>query len=137
MKLEKDFREKEYYKITLVGLKPDQCSILKGPEEEKRLAAILLDDYHSTRYEKMLQLVVKEQVAKEDQDTCFKVFSLENLQEAFQQGKEQVTYSYKRNINGTWQGVSAEIYPRKFGAQGELEEFMIYISRNGQLQAQN
>ena len=44
MKLEDTVLEKDYYKIALVGLKPDKCDIIKGPEEEKRLADILLDD---------------------------------------------------------------------------------------------
>ena len=62
MKLEDTVLEKDYYKIALVGLKPDKCDIIKGPEEEKRLADILLDDYHISRYEKMVQLVVKEEI---------------------------------------------------------------------------
>lgn len=130
---EQSFRKKEYYKITSVGLLPDKCNILKGSEEEKRLAAILRDDYHISRYEKMLQLVVKEEVAKKDQESCFEVFSLQYLREAFRQGKDQVTCSYQRNVDGEWRKVSAAIYPRKLNQHGELEEFMIYVSRDEQM----
>lgn len=127
MKLEDDFCGKEYIKITLVSLSPDKCSILKGPEEEKRLAEILRDDYCISRYEKMLQLVIKEKVAEDYQDFCFQMFSLEALQEAFENGTDKVTGSYLRNVQGKMQKVSAAIYPRKLGNKGKLEEFMLYV----------
>ena len=128
MGLKDDLRGKEYYKITLVSLAPDKCNILKGPEE-KRLAEILQDDYSISRYEKMLQLVIKEKVAADDQEFCFQLFSLDFLQKAFKKGQDRVTGSYTRNVQGEMQKVSAAIYPRKLGKQNELIEFMLYISK--------
>lgn len=129
MRLKDDLQGKEYYKITLVSLAPDKCNILKGPEEEKRLAEILRDDYSISRYEKMLQLVIKEKVAANDQEFCFRLLSLESLQRAFRKGQDKVTGSYIRNVQGEMREVSVSIYPRRFGKQGELEEFMLYISK--------
>ena len=129
MKLEDTVLEKDYYKIALVGLKPDKCDIIKGPEEEKRLADILLDDYHISRYEKMVQLVVKEEIEESYHNSCFQIFSLKYLQQAFEEGKDHVTCSYLRKVNGEMQMVSTSIYPRKFGEDGELEVFMIYVSK--------
>lgn len=75
----------------------------------------------------MLQLVIKEKVAEDYQDFCFQMFSLEALQEAFEKGKDKVTGSYLRNVQGKMQKVSAAIYPRKLGNKGKLEEFMLYV----------
>lgn len=79
MKTEDNFCGKEYYKITLVGLNPDRCVILKGPKEEKMLVEVLRDDYQISRYEKMLQLVIKEKVEQSCQEACFQALSLGNL----------------------------------------------------------
>ncbi len=128
MRIEDKFWGKEYYKIMMVSLVPDKCNLLKGSEEEKRLAEILKDDYSISRYEKMLQLVIKEKVAHEDQDFCFRLFSLDFLKEAFEHGKDKVTGSYLRDIQGTMQKVFVSIYPRKLTRQMGLEEFMIYVS---------
>lgn len=129
MRLEDELRGKDYFKITLVSLTPDKCKILKGPEEEKRLVEILRDDYSISRYEKMLQLVIKEKVADADQEFCFQLFSLDSLQKAFEKGQDKVSGSYLRNIKGEMQKVFVSIYPRKFGKQRKLEEFMLYISK--------
>ena len=88
----------ECFKIMLVSLKPDGCKVLKGPREEIRLAEILRDDYHTSRYEKILG-----------------------------SGEEKMACSYQRKVEGVMQPVSAEIFPRRFGEQGELEEFIIYV----------
>ena len=62
MRIEDNFKDTDCYKITCVSLKPDSCKIIKGPEEERRLVEALLDDYHISRYEKMIQLVVREMI---------------------------------------------------------------------------
>ena len=49
MRIEDKFWGKEYYKIMMVSLVPDKCNLLKGSEEEKRLAEILKDDYSISR----------------------------------------------------------------------------------------
>ncbi|NBH13511.1 hypothetical protein D3Z36_04805 [Lachnospiraceae bacterium] len=131
MKLEDKYWGKEYYKIMLVSLAPDKCNILKGADEEKRLAEILQDDYSISRYEKMIRLVVKEKVAQEDQDFCFHLFSLDFLKEAFENGQDKVTGSYLRSIQGKMQKVFVSIYPRKMTRQRKLEEFMIYVTSQG------
>jgi len=118
----------EYYKIILVSLKPDGCRILKGPREEKKLAEILRDDYHIGRYEKMIQLVVREMVEENDRERILRFLSTENLRERFCSGETKVVCSYLRKIDGEMQPVSAAIFPRRFGEQGELQEFMIYVS---------
>ncbi len=56
---------REYFKVVLVRRGADEYVILKGPEEEKFLAGMLKDDYNSTRYEKMIQLLAEEVVQKE------------------------------------------------------------------------
>ncbi len=121
------FQEKEYYKVTLVSLNPDRCRILKGPEEEKRLVEVLLDDYQISRYEKMIQLVVREVVEESYWSDFYHIFSLKHLQEEFQKGTANISYSYLRRIDENMQMVTASVYPRKFGSQGQLEEFMMYV----------
>ena len=127
-----DYQEKsgmaEYYKIMLVSLNPDACRVLKGPEPEKKLAEILRDDYHSSRYEKMTQLVIREMVAESEQESISDLLSLEHLQEELGSGVTKVTCSYMRKIDGVMQQVSTAVFPRRFGQQGELVEFMIYVS---------
>lgn len=117
----------ECFKIMLVSLKPDGCRVLKGPREEIRLAEILRDDYHSSRYEKMIQLVVREMVEESEQEVISHLFSLEYLQKILGSGEEKMVCSYHRKVEGIMQPVSAEIYPRRFGKKGELEEFMVYV----------
>ncbi len=117
----------ECFKIMLVSLKPDGCKVLKGPREEIRLAEILRDDYHTSRYEKMIQLVVREMVEESEQESVSQMFSLEHLQKILGSGEEKMACSYQRKVEGVMQPVSAEIFPRRFGEQGELEEFIIYV----------
>lgn len=78
----------ECFKIMLVSLKPDGCKVLKGPKEEIRLAEILRDDYHTSRYEKMVQLVVREMVEESEQESVSQLLSLEHLQKILGSGKE-------------------------------------------------
>ena len=118
----------EYYKIMLVSLKPDGCRILKGPREEKKLAEILRDDFHIGRYEKMIQLVVREMVEENDRERISHMLSTENLREQFSSGETKVAFSYLRKIDGEMRPVSAAAFPRRFDEQGELQEFMIYVS---------
>ena len=117
----------KYYKIMLVSLKPDGCRILKGPREETKLAEILRDDYHIGRYEKMIQLVVREMVEENDRERISQLLSPQNLQERFCNGETKVTCSYRRKVDGNMQPVSVTVFPRSFGEQGELEEFMLYV----------
>ncbi len=117
----------ECFKIMLVSLKPDGCKVLKGPKEEIRLAEILRDDYHTSRYEKMVQLVVREMVEESEQESVSQLLSLEHLQKILGSGKEKMVCSYRRKVEGVMQPVSAEIFPRRFGKRGELEEFMVYV----------
>lgn len=127
MKIEENFKDTDCYKITCVSLKPDSCEIIKGPEEERRLVEALLDDYHISRYEKMIQLVVREMVEESYQEEFFRIFSLEHLQEEFQNGTDKISYSYLRKIDGQVQSVTTVLYPHKQGERGELEEFIMYV----------
>lgn len=126
MELEK-YKAPEYYKIMLVSLIPDACRILRGPQDEKRLMEFLEDDYHISRYEKLLQLVVREKVKESDRERVSRLLSLKCLQEHFNSGEKKVTCSYLREIDGEMRDITAAVFPRKFGEQGELEEFMLYI----------
>lgn len=127
MKIEENFKEADCYKITCVSLKPDSCKIVKGPEEERRLVEALLDDYHISRYEKMIQLVVREMVEESYRKEFFCIFSLEHLQEEFQNGKKRVVYSYLRKVDGQVRRVTTMLCPSRQGEHGELEEFMMYV----------
>ena len=100
---------REYFKVVLVRRGADEYVILKGPEEEKFLAGMLKDDYNSTRYEKMIQLLAEEVVQKEYREKFYAIFSMENMLEAFQEKEEPVEYSY----------------PRKSGEK--MDEFMVYV----------
>ena len=53
---------KSYFKVVLVRVSAGEYVILKGPEEEKRLARVLQNDYNITKYEKMIQLLAMEMV---------------------------------------------------------------------------
>lgn len=128
MEYQGNYRMPEYFKIMLVSLKPDGCRILKGPREEKKLAEILRDDFHIGRYEKMIQLVVREMVEENDRERILRLLSPDNLRERFRSGETKVTCSYLRIVDGKMQRVSAAVFPRRFGEQGEVEEFMIYVS---------
>ena len=90
MRIEDNFKDTDCYKITCVSLKPDSCKIIKGPEEERRLVEALLDDYHISRYEKMIQLVVREMIEESYQKEFFHIFSLQHLQEEFQKDRKSV-----------------------------------------------
>lgn len=127
MKIEENFKDTDCYKITCVSLKPDSCRIIKGPEEERRLAEALLDDYHISRYEKMIQLIVREMIEENYQKEFFRIFSLEHLQEEFQKGRKKVAYSYLRKVDGQVRSVTTVVYPRKQGEHGEVEEFIMYV----------
>lgn len=127
MKYQQTYGHSEYFKIMLVCMEPDSCRVLKGPGEEKRLAEILMDDYHVSRYEKMHQLVVREMVEESAQENVFRLFSTKHLQEEFGRGNTEVSCSYLRKIGGRMQRVRAAAFPRKFDEQGQLEEFMVYV----------
>lgn len=132
MEYGKKYWTMEYYKIILVGLEPDSYRILKGPKEEMQLVKILLDDYYVSRYEKMIQLVVREMIEERYRDEFCHIFSLEHLCREFEKGEEKITYSYLREIDGNVHQVRASAYPRKMREDGKLEEFMIYISQQRQ-----
>ena len=117
----------EYYKIMIISLVPDGCRLLKGPHDEKKLVEFLEDDYHIGRYEKMLQLVVREKIEESAQERVSHFLSLQYLKKQFESKETRVACSYQREIAGKMREVSATAYPRKFGEQGELEEFMVYI----------
>lgn len=119
--------KKEYFKIVLVKIRADEYNIIKGPEEERRLVRVLQDDYNSTRYEKIIQLLSMEVIQKEYKDSFCSIFSIENIRREFQSGKSMMECSYIRNIDGELRRVNTRIYPRaKQGA--ELEEFMVYVA---------
>lgn len=105
-------KKNHYFKVVLVRISTDEYIILKGPQEEKLLAEILQDDYNSTRYEKMLQLLADEVVQKDYRETFFKVFSMENMIKQFEEGKTMVEYSYIRNVGSEKKMVNTRVYPR-------------------------
>ncbi len=128
MKNKETYRRPGYFKIMLVCMKPDGCWVLKGPREEQRLAEVLRDDYHVSRYEKMLQLVVREMVEETAQEKVLQLFSTRHLQEEFNRGGTDVSCFYQRKIDGEMRKVRAAAFPRKFDNRGQLKEFMIYVS---------
>ena len=115
-------KKNHYFKVVLVRISTDEYIILKGPQEEKLLAEILQDDYNSTRYEKMLQLLADEVVQKDYRETFFKVFSIKQ----FEEGKTMVEYSYIRNVGSEKKMVNTRVYPR-LKQNNKLEELMIYV----------
>ena len=119
-------KKNHYFKVVLVRISTDEYIILKGPQEEKLLAEILQDDYNSTRYEKMLQLLADEGVQKDYRETFFKVFSMENMIKQFEEGKTMVEYSYIRNVGSEKKMVNTRVYPR-LKQNNKLEELMIYV----------
>ena len=119
-------KKNHYFKVVLVRISTDEYIILKGPQEEKLLAEILQDDYNSTRYEKMLQLLADEVVQKDYRETFFKVFSMENMIKQFEEGKTMVEYSYIRNVGSEKKMVNTRVYPR-LKQNNKLEELMIYV----------
>ncbi|MCI8682447.1 MAG: hypothetical protein HFH50_05560 [Lachnospiraceae bacterium] len=119
-------KKNHYFKVVLVRISTDEYIILKGPQEEKLLAEILQDDYNSTRYEKMLQLLADEVVQKEYRETFFKVFSMENMIKQFEEGKTMVEYSYIRDVGSEKKMVNTRVYPR-LKQNNKLEELMIYV----------
>ena len=119
-------KKNHYFKVVLVRISTDEYIILKGPQEEKLLAEILQDDYNSTRYEKMLQLLADEVVQKDYRETFFKVFSMENMIKQFEEGKTMVEYSYIRNVGSEKKMVNTRVYPR-LKQNNKREELMIYV----------
>ena len=118
--------QNKYYKVVLVRIETDEYIILKGPEEEKLLAGILQDDYNSTMYEKMIQLLAEEVVMKEYRKMFSSIFSMENIQKEFEEGKNVIEYSYVRNVGDENSVVNTKVYPRS--KQGDsLKEFMVYV----------
>lgn len=105
----------------------DEYKMLKGPEEEQILTRVLQDDYHSTKYEKMLQLLAWELVEREYREDFCSIFSLENICKEFQSGKAFIKYSYLRSIKEEKQMVHTRMYPRTIQGE-ELKEFMIYVT---------
>lgn len=128
MKYRETYRQPEYFKIMLVCMEPDGCRVLKGPAEERRLAEILRDDFNVSRYEKMLQLVVREMVEESVRENILRIFSTSNLMEEFQSGKTEVSSFYQRKVDGKMKNVRTAVFPRKFDSRGQLEEFMVYVS---------
>lgn len=129
MKMEyvENYENPEYHKIMRVSLALDGCRILKGPQDEIRLMEFLEDDLHIGRYRKMLQLVIREKVEESAQERVSQFFSPEYLQAQFGNGKPKATCSYFRKVDGQLRPVTAAVFPRSFGEQGELKEFMIYV----------
>lgn len=128
MEYKGEYRIPEYYKVILVSLQPDRCKVLKGPVEEVRLAEALRDDFHSGRYEKMLQLVVREMVEESERERVFRELSLEHIQEELNGGTASLSCSYRRKAGAEMRQVSARVFPRRFGERGRVEEFMVYVS---------
>lgn len=117
---------KSYFKVVLVKVKADEYIVLKGPEEERRLARVLQDDYNITRYEKMIQLLAVEMVQEEYRKGFCSIFSMENILREFQGGGGVVKYAYKRKVCDSWEMVQTELYPRAWQGD-ELEEFVAYV----------
>lgn len=128
--MECNYRQQEgywYYKVILVKVRTGDYCVIKGPEEEKQLADILQNDYNSTKYYKIIQLLGAEVVQKEFQKEFQLIFSMEHILEEFRNGKTVLEYVYSRNVDGCWKEVSTRVYPRT--GQGEqIEEFMIYVT---------
>ena len=118
--------QNKYFKIVLVRISTDEYIILKGPEEEKLLAGILQDDYNTTRYEKMIQLLADEVVQKEYREEFSSIFSMENMIKEFEGGKTMVEYSYIRDVGDDKKMVNTKVYPR-LKKENRLEEFMVYV----------
>lgn len=125
MTFEKD-GYRQYFKVVHVNLKSNECELLKGPEEEKRLLKILWDDYNSTRYDKWVQLVAREMVRDDYVDVFLKMFSAENIRKEFQSGKEILESRYVRKVDGIHKEVKVKVYPG-YDLENNLEEFMIYV----------
>lgn len=115
-----------YFKVVLVRLISDEYVILKGPKEEKFLAGMLRDDYNSTRYEKMIQLLAEEVVQEEYREQFYAIFSVENMRRVFGNWEGPVVFSYPRKIGGKLKWVTTRVYPR-LRQGGKLEEFMVYV----------
>ena len=126
MEYNKNQNQNKYFKIVLVRISTDEYIILKGPEEEKLLAGILQDDYNTTRYEKMIQLLADEVVQKEYREESSSVFSMENMIKEFEEGKTMVEYSYIRDVGNEKKMVNTKVYPRSI-KENRLEEFMVYV----------
>ena len=126
MEYNKNQNQNKYFKIVLVRISTDEYIILKGPEEEKLLAGILQDDYNTTRYEKMIQLLADEVVQKEYGEEFSSVFSMENMIKEFEEGKTMVEYSYIRDVGNEKKMVNTKVYPRSI-KENRLEEFMVYV----------
>ncbi|MCI9176442.1 MAG: hypothetical protein HFH49_16220 [Lachnospiraceae bacterium] len=126
MEYNKNQNQNKYFKIVLVRISTDEYIILKGPEEEKLLAGILQDDYNTTRYEKMIQLLADEVVQKEYREEFSSVFSMENMIKEFEEGKTMVEYSYIRDVGNEKKMVNTKVYPRSI-KENRLEEFMVYV----------
>lgn len=118
--------QNKYFKIVLVRISTDEYIILKGPEEEKLLAGILQDDYNTTRYEKMIQLLADEVVQKEYREEFSSIFSMENMIKEFEGGKTMVEYYYIRDVGDEKKMVNTKVYPR-LKKENRLEEFMVYV----------
>lgn len=117
---------KGYYKVVLVKVQAGDYAILKGPEEEKRLAKVLQNDYNSTKYEKMLQLLAEEVVDKEYREKFYAIFSMENILKEFGEGRPVVEFSYRRSLGRQKRMVTTRVYPRMMQG-GRMEEFMVYV----------
>ena len=117
---------KGYYKVVLVKVLAGGYVILKGPEEEKRLAKVLQNDYNSTKYEKMLRLLAEEVVDKEYREKFYAIFSMENILKEFGEGRPVVEFSYRRSLGRQKRMVTTRVYPRMMQG-GWMEEFMVYV----------
>ncbi len=125
-----EYNEKQnqnnYFKVVLVRISTDEYIILKGPQEEKLLAGILRDDYNTTRYDKMIQLLADEVVQQEYRETFLTIFSMGNMLKEFGEGKAMVEYSYIRDVGNERKMVNTRVYPR-LKQNNRLEEFMVYV----------
>lgn len=125
-----EYNEKQnqnnYFKVVLVRISTDEYIILKGPQEEKLLAGILRDDYNTTRYDKMIQLLADEVVQQEYREAFLTIFSMGNMLKEFGEGKAMVEYSYIRDVGNERKMVNTRVYPR-LKQNNRLEEFMVYV----------
>lgn len=116
----------QYYKVILVDFKNNDCKILKGPEDERKLIEILQDDYNCSKYDKWVALIANEKVKKEDADFFRTVFSSKNIKKEFRRGKEYLEYYYFYIVDGEERRARAKIC-HKGGFRCFPRKVMIYV----------
>ena len=122
---EKENLEK-YFKVIWVNLRNNDCDLLKGPEDERKLMNILLNDYNCRKYDKWVTLIANEKVNKEDADYFKKVLSSADIKKEFQKKKGDVEYCYIYNVDGEERRVRTRISHRT-GIRCFPGEIMIYV----------